>query len=629
MSQGARHCRAFEERSNSHPPEHRGKFLLSPFLCHTDAKSGLFGARKRLPHNYGRSSELFACPCGMTQGGVENAQVRHHSCKLQSMALTFCCPSISNNRKYTASVCKDARVKTCINPPYRRRITKAISSSAYLLNGLLLRWTLKHLSCDLMLKRIRFKRSAVSELSSVCKRVAGGFSPEEAKRQNRGLGPRVLPLRERFAKFPVGRIIESRYIRALYRAPAGIQKVLVYLKCRGSVDAIRLLLRHKNVPHAEFYADRSFGCEEIRSRFEAAGLPATLPYFSDNHCEMTGSRTILIYLAKQLKLYGTSRADAIHIESIVDYCFAALHTIWGAECKCAYPQELNRERARAHYCRDEVLPMLQTMCRLVSQAATREEAHDVFQSGGRQQGMRNKRLAQWIVGERIWGFNDPALFATAGLHGTGRATSVMTARCFRKFRSPAPTELRFHQAQRNVGHAHTEARKTVHSETTTHKRCIVAVSELVLTKGANALEKRPIAIGWRRLAAADFLESILWHGESAMVHSSPCAGGMKGCTSGEPAPADHPYGIVAPREAVDVAAAALTKMGCQSTELPDGGAESDGEVAAGAAASAHPSAAMNGLAPCSGSSSLLLHCDSENEAAPAATPTCGVKPPLC
>ncbi|OEH78748.1 glutathione s-transferase [Cyclospora cayetanensis] len=188
----------------------------------------------------------------------------------------------------------------------------------------------------------------------------------------------------------------------------------------GSVDAIRLLLRHKNVPHAEFYADRSFGCEEIRSRFEAAGLPATLPYFSDNHCEMTGSRTILIYLAKQLKLYGTSRADAIHIESIVDYCFAALHTIWGAECKCAYPQELNRERARAHYCRDEVLPMLQTMCRLVSQAATREEAHDVFQSGGRQQGMRNKRLAQWIVGERIWGFNDPALFATAGLHGTGR-----------------------------------------------------------------------------------------------------------------------------------------------------------------------------------------------------------------
>ncbi|KAL8271532.1 hypothetical protein Esti_004567 [Eimeria stiedai] len=282
----------------------------------------------------------------------------------------------------------------------RRHPDKAARPAA--LDGLLLHWTLKRLSVDLLLQKLNFRREAVSQLSRLCSQIAHKIAGGSVK-------SRCLPStwagtsRERFSKFPVGRLIETRYTGSLYRASAGIHDVLVYLKCsfsRGSVDAIRLLLHHKRVPHAEFHVDQSFKCQEIASQFEAAGLPATIPYYSDDHCEMTGSRTILKYLAAKTGLAGVSEEDAARVESTLDFCFAALHTIWGADCTCTYPRDLSKERARAHYCRDKILPILQTLCSLVRlHAANRaDEGTDAWAPSDPPLNLRAKQC-RWIVGE--------------------------------------------------------------------------------------------------------------------------------------------------------------------------------------------------------------------------------------
>lgn len=169
---------------------------------------------------------------------------------------------------------------------------------------------------------------------------------------------------------------------------------------RGSVDAIRLVLRYKGIPHAEFFADRSFNCPEISSCFERAGLPATLPYYSDNRCEMTGSRTILMYLAGKLGLSGSSKKEAVHVESLIDFCFAALHILWGADCKCSYPQELNRERARAHYYRNKILPVLHALCPLVRRTiAPAEENERKKWTPNEIKTQAETKRSSWIIGE--------------------------------------------------------------------------------------------------------------------------------------------------------------------------------------------------------------------------------------
>ena len=92
----------------------------------------------------------------------------------------------------------------------------------------------------------------------------------------------------------------------------------------------------------------------------------------------------------------------MRIESIVDFCFAALHTIWGADCKCAYPRELNRERARAHYCRDRILPILQTLCPIVRPSTVPREDNGLrgWELSTPQLCTPSKQ-SRWVVGEVI------------------------------------------------------------------------------------------------------------------------------------------------------------------------------------------------------------------------------------
>lgn len=133
--------------------------------------------------------------------------------------------------KRAVSTSDGARIKNVVEPTPKRRLTNVDLKSSEPLDGMLLRWTLKRLSADLLLQQLTFTRAAALELSWVCKQFAQGVLAASS-RQNCDPSAWALPLRGSFARFPIGRLIESRYTAALYRAPAGIHDVLVYLKCR-------------------------------------------------------------------------------------------------------------------------------------------------------------------------------------------------------------------------------------------------------------------------------------------------------------------------------------------------------------------------------------------------------------
>ncbi|KAL8424425.1 hypothetical protein Efla_001027 [Eimeria flavescens] len=325
----------------------------------------------------------------------------------------------------------------------KRRATESGARTASL-NNLLLLWTLKRLSGDIIFQKLRsFLICAVSSHIACLK---------ASERCLVGL-PYFRPFRENdLQSSQLDGSLEagtwdhsSSHLQAsttcLFTSSAGEK---LPLECpifplihahfrRGSVDAIRLLLRHKDVPHVEYHVDQSIKSQEIACRFEAAGLPATLPYYSDDRREMTGSRTILKYLAVKTRLAGSGEEEAVRIDSILEFCFAALHTLWSSECTCAYPRELSKERARAHYCRDKVLPVLQTLCSLVSlHAATVEEDEpDAWTSSSRQAKLR-ARECRWIIGEASSLLQHPVACAHIQCREFGSSTLLpfTRLRCF-------------------------------------------------------------------------------------------------------------------------------------------------------------------------------------------------------
>ncbi|PHJ25654.1 glutathione s-transferase [Cystoisospora suis] len=115
----------------------------------------------------------------------------------------------------------------------------------------------------------------------------------------------------------------------------------------------------------EFHAGRSMLRGLLRNEFAAAGLPDNLPYYSDGICEMTGASTVLRYIARKTGLMGETAAQGVKIDSVVDYSFAVLQSLWRAGCQCGTKQKLSEDRAKAKYFKEVVLPLMLTLDSLV------------------------------------------------------------------------------------------------------------------------------------------------------------------------------------------------------------------------------------------------------------------------
>lgn len=99
-------------------------------------------------------------------------------------------------------------------------------------------------------------------------------------------------------------------------------------------------------------------------------------------------------------LAGTNNEESLRIESIIDFCFSALHTVWGADCTCAYPLELSKERARAHYCRDRILPILQTLRTLFRPRQMQQEEDNMTEERKLAASeVHRKKKYYWVAGK--------------------------------------------------------------------------------------------------------------------------------------------------------------------------------------------------------------------------------------
>lgn len=128
---------------------------------------------------------------------------------------------------------------------------------------------------------------------------------------------------------------------------------------------IRLILNDQGIPYMEFHVSRSMLSSLLRNEFAAAGLADNLPYYSDGTCEMTGASTILRYIARRTGLMGETAAQSVKIDSVVEYGFAVLQSLWRVGCQCGKKQKLSEDRAKAMYFKDVVLPILRTLESLV------------------------------------------------------------------------------------------------------------------------------------------------------------------------------------------------------------------------------------------------------------------------
>lgn len=145
------------------------------------------------------------------------------------MAIPFRCLSHQLGRKRVMSCESAAGIEKVGASLPKRRVRSVYPSSLAPSDGLLLHWTVKRLLAEFLLENLTFTRSAALELSKLCKNFLNG-SLAIARKQNCGLP--VKRSREYYARFTVGRLLESRYTGTLYKTPAKGQDVFVYMKCR-------------------------------------------------------------------------------------------------------------------------------------------------------------------------------------------------------------------------------------------------------------------------------------------------------------------------------------------------------------------------------------------------------------
>nr|CEL72949.1 TPA: glutathione S-transferase, putative [Toxoplasma gondii VEG] len=251
-----------------------------------------------------------------------------------------------------------------------------------------LRWLLDFAVTSPFFRGVRLDADAVAALATVCQHQL-----EDA------LGsPSTIPSRKVTFPVPVddlqpnvelhhrlARVVARFYTGVTIGPPRSLKKdILVYLKCRqvfcpvdcsnrfldpqidrGSVDAIRLILNDQSIPYMEFHVGRSITSDTFKDEFVAARLPDSLPYYSDGTCEMTGAGTVLRYVSAKTGLMGRSPEERIKIDSIIEYGFSVLQSLWRAECQCGETQRIGQDRAKAKFVKEKLLPVLRTLDALV------------------------------------------------------------------------------------------------------------------------------------------------------------------------------------------------------------------------------------------------------------------------
>ncbi|PFH34770.1 hypothetical protein BESB_068030 [Besnoitia besnoiti] len=250
-----------------------------------------------------------------------------------------------------------------------------------------LRWLLGFTSMYPLFLGVRIKADALRALASVCQRQLGALGSKQTAEPRRVTSPvppdDVQPDVELHHR--VCRLV-GRFYTGVAVGPHGSLKkdILVYLKCRqaifhtslpcqrgdnltdrGSADAIRLILNDQAIPYMEFHVGRSITSERFRNEFMRAKLPDNLPYYSDGFCEMAGAGTVLRYIAEKTNLMGVSPADKVKIQSIVEYGFSVLHSLWKADCQCGETERLSEDRAKAKFVKNKLFPILRSLNSLV------------------------------------------------------------------------------------------------------------------------------------------------------------------------------------------------------------------------------------------------------------------------
>nr|CEL65610.1 TPA: glutathione s-transferase, putative [Neospora caninum Liverpool] len=251
-----------------------------------------------------------------------------------------------------------------------------------------LRWLLDFTVTSPFLRGVRLDADAVATLAIVCQHqledALGSTSTVTSRKVTfpvpvDDLQPDV-ELQHRLS-----RLVARFYSGVAIGPPRSLKKdILVYLKCRqvfyhidsssrclealtdrGSADAIRLVLNDQSVPYMEFHVGRSIMSDTFKDEFVAARLPDSLPYYSDGACEMTGAGTVLRYVAAKTGLMGRSPAEREKIESIIEYGFSVLQSLWRADCQCGETQRMSQDRAKAKFVKEKLLPILRTLNALV------------------------------------------------------------------------------------------------------------------------------------------------------------------------------------------------------------------------------------------------------------------------
>lgn len=145
------------------------------------------------------------------------------------MAVPIRCLSHQHGRKRVMSCESAAGIQTVSESLPKRRASSASQRFSAPPDNLLLHWTMKRLLAEFLLGKLTFTRSAALELSTLCKSISDGLRAVTTKQK---CDPSVRWSREYYARFAVGRILESRYNGTFYKTPAAGQDVFVYMKCR-------------------------------------------------------------------------------------------------------------------------------------------------------------------------------------------------------------------------------------------------------------------------------------------------------------------------------------------------------------------------------------------------------------
>ncbi|KAL3127276.1 hypothetical protein CHM_7g4780 [Cryptosporidium hominis] len=150
---------------------------------------------------------------------------------------------------------------------------------------------------------------------------------------------------------------------------------LIYFSCRGTCDVIRLLLVDQEIP----YEGKDFLQPEFQQVLVESGNFPMLPYFSDsnNEVELTGSFTILRYLADKCKLMGKSPEERNKIENWLEYLQSLLHSVWDFENMSDNYTGIQQAKKKSQFLLETLHPMLKCIDEKIEQGVWALESYSV------------------------------------------------------------------------------------------------------------------------------------------------------------------------------------------------------------------------------------------------------------